>query len=269
MLRWVWTQLTSMRTALFLLLLMAIAAVPGSLFPQRPANPAVVTQYLKDHPGYGPMLDSFQLFDVYSSVWFSAIYILLFVSLIGCVLPRARAHWKALRSAPPRTPRRLSRLQEYGTLTLPAEAGVPPLEAIRSAAAVLKKRGYRVDVRDAEAAIPSLGAEGGLLKEVGNLLFHASLIGVLISVAVGGLFGYRGQKILIEGETFANTLVGYDAFTPRTHHDTQRCLRPIRQSTSTSTQNSSAWTELSEFFRVGLAGLLLRLAGYLAASSSS
>ncbi|APX00520.1 cytochrome c biogenesis protein ResB [Arthrobacter sp. QXT-31] len=219
MLRWMWTQLTSMRSALFLLLLMAIAAVPGSLFPQRPANAAVVTQYLKDHPDYGPLLDSFQLFDVYSSVWFSAIYILLFVSLIGCVLPRAHAHWKALRSAPPRTPRRLSRLPEYGTFTLPAGAGVPPREAIRSAAAVLKKRGYRVDVRDAEAAMPSLGAERGLLKEVGNLLFHTSLIGVLISVAVGGLFGYRGQKILVEGETFANTLVGYDAFTPGTNFD--------------------------------------------------
>lgn len=33
MLRWAWTQLTSMRTALFLLLLLAVAAVPGSLFP--------------------------------------------------------------------------------------------------------------------------------------------------------------------------------------------------------------------------------------------
>lgn len=33
MLRWAWTQLTSMRTELFLLLLLAVAAVPGSLFP--------------------------------------------------------------------------------------------------------------------------------------------------------------------------------------------------------------------------------------------
>ncbi|MFY9635082.1 MAG: cytochrome c biogenesis protein ResB, partial [Cellulosimicrobium cellulans] len=47
MLRWAWTQLTSMRTALFLLLMLAVVAVPGSLFPQRPANPAVVTQYIK------------------------------------------------------------------------------------------------------------------------------------------------------------------------------------------------------------------------------
>ena len=87
MLRWAWTQLTSMRTALFLLLLLAVAAVPGSLFPQRPANPSIVTQYIKDHPDYGKLLDSLQLYDVYSSAWFSAIYILLFISLIGCVVP--------------------------------------------------------------------------------------------------------------------------------------------------------------------------------------
>ncbi|MDN4646092.1 cytochrome c biogenesis protein ResB [Arthrobacter sp. PsM3] len=217
MLRWAWTQLTSMRTALFLLLLLAVAAVPGSLFPQRPANPAVVTQYIKDRPNYGKILDSLQLYDVYSSVWFSAIYILLFISLIGCVVPRATAHYKALRSQPPRTPQRLSRLPEYGTLVLPADAGIPASDAIQDAAMLLRKRGYRVDVRDADGATPSLGAERGFLREVGNLTFHMALIGVLVCVAVGGLFGFRGQKILVEGDTFVNTLVGYDNFAPGTN----------------------------------------------------
>jgi cytochrome c biogenesis protein len=214
MLRWSWTQLTSMRTALFLLLLLAVAAVPGSLFPQRPANPSIVTQYIKDNPSYGQLLDTLQLYDVYSSAWFSAIYLLLFISLIGCVVPRAIAHYKAMRSQPPRTPKRLSRLPEYGTLVIPAKAGIPASDAIRSAAGLLKKRGYRVEVRDDDGARPSLGAERGFLKEVGNLVFHTSLIGVLVSVAVGGLFGYSGQRILVEGDTFVNTLVGYDQFTP-------------------------------------------------------
>ncbi|MDQ6753003.1 MAG: cytochrome c biogenesis protein ResB [Actinomycetota bacterium] len=217
MLRWAWRQLTSMRTALFLLLLLAVAAVPGSLFPQRPANPAVVTKYLQDHPDTGPVLDWFKLFDVYSSPWFSAIYLLLFISLIGCVIPRAIAHFKAVRSQPPRTPRRLSRLPEYGTLEIPAERGIPAEQAIRDAAAALKSRGYRVDVRDADGDRPSAGAERGFLKEVGNLLFHTALIGVLISVAIGGLFGYDGQRVLVEGDTFVNTLVGYDTFNPGTN----------------------------------------------------
>ena len=162
MLRWAWTQLTSMRTALFLLLLLAVAAVPGSLFPQRPANPAIVTQYIKDHPDYGKILDSLQLYDVYSSAWFSAIYILLFISLIGCVIPRAIAHYKAMRSQPPRTPARLSRLPEYGTLVIPADAGIPASAAITDAAELLKKRGYRVDVRDRDGARPVLGCRARL-----------------------------------------------------------------------------------------------------------
>ncbi|WP_411374244.1 cytochrome c biogenesis protein ResB [Arthrobacter sp. MPF02] len=225
MLRWAWTQLTSMRTALFLLLLLAVAAVPGSLFPQRPANPAVVTQYIKDNPDYGQLLDALQLYDVYSSAWFSAIYLLLFISLIGCVVPRAIAHYKAMRSQPPRTPKRLSRLPEYGTLVIPADAGIPASDAIQSAAGVLRKRGYRVEVRDDDGARPSLGAERGFLKEVGNLVFHTSLIGVLISVAVGGLFGYSGQRILVEGDTFVNTLVGYDQFNPGTNFQSSQ-LQP-------------------------------------------
>ncbi|MFJ7751415.1 cytochrome c biogenesis protein ResB [Arthrobacter sp. NPDC097144] len=216
MIRWAWTQLTSMRTALFLLLLLAVAAVPGSLFPQRPANPAVVTQYLKDNPDTGPWLDRLQLFDVYSSVWFSAIYLLLFISLIGCVIPRARAHYRAMRSKPPRTPKRLSRLPEYGTLAIPAASGLTAASAVQEAAQMLRKRGYRVDVRDLDTDRPSVGAERGFAKEVGNLVFHTALIGVLFSIGVGGLFGYTGQKVVVEGESFVNTLVGYDSFTPGT-----------------------------------------------------
>ncbi|MUK03016.1 cytochrome c biogenesis protein ResB [Vibrio cholerae] len=221
MLRWVWRQLTSMRTALQLLLLLAVAAVPGSLFPQRRANPAVVTQYLKDNPDTGPWLDRLQMFDVFSSVWFSAIYLLLFTSLVGCVLPRTKAHLKALRSAPPRTPRRFARLPQHGTIVLnDGGAGTPapdPAAAVKEAAAILRKLRYRVDIRDLNTATPSVGAERGFMKEAGNLLFHTALIGVLVSVAIGGMFGYRGQKLIVEGEGFTNALIGYDSFSPGTN----------------------------------------------------
>ncbi|MBD4510290.1 cytochrome c biogenesis protein ResB, partial [Xanthomonas citri pv. citri] len=81
--------------ALVLLLLLAIAAVPGSLFPQRVQDPEAVTSYIEANPTIGPVLDTLQLFDVYQSYWFSAIYILLFISLVGCVIPRAIQHFKA------------------------------------------------------------------------------------------------------------------------------------------------------------------------------
>ena len=103
-LRWLWRQLTSMRTALILLLLLGVAAIPGSLFPQRTQNPLAVSDYFKSNPGTAKFLDQLQIFDVYSSPWFSSIYILLFVSLIGCVLPRSFEHAKGIRAKPSLTP---------------------------------------------------------------------------------------------------------------------------------------------------------------------
>ncbi|MGL3806927.1 cytochrome c biogenesis protein ResB [Paeniglutamicibacter sp. R2-26] len=217
MLRWAWAQLTSMRTALFLLLLLAVAAVPGSVFPQRAVNPEQVTAYLANNPTLGAWLDRFQLFDVFSSAWFSAIYLLLFISLIGCILPRVKKHAKALRTPPPRTPSRLNRLPQNGTFAIDtAEAsGIGNEQVIADAAKLLKKRGYRVEARPEEAN-PSVGAERGYSREIGNLLFHVSLVGILASVAVGGSFGYGGQRVLVEGETFVNSLVSYDSFKPGT-----------------------------------------------------
>ncbi|GAA1497039.1 cytochrome c biogenesis protein ResB [Paeniglutamicibacter kerguelensis] len=217
MLRWAWAQLTSMRTALFLLLLLAVAAVPGSVFPQRAVNPEQVAAYLTNKPTLGAWLDRFQLFDVFSSAWFSAIYLLLFISLIGCILPRVKKHAKALRTPPPRTPSRLNRLPQNGTIEIESAetSGISNEQIIADAAKLLKKRGYRAEARP-EGASPSVGAERGYSREVGNLLFHISLVGILASVAVGGSFGYSGQRVLVEGETFVNSLVSYDSFKPGT-----------------------------------------------------
>lgn len=222
MARWAWRQLTKMSTALVLLLLLAIAAVPGSLFPQRVQDPDAVTSYIEANPTMGPWLDRLQLFDVFSSYWFSAIYLLLFISLVGCVLPRAVQHFKAWRSKPPRTPRRISRLPQYRKVMLGGRDGAAapsPDDAVEQAAAALKKRGYRVQTQDLGSAAPSVAAERGMLKEVGNILFHVALLGVLVSVAIGALFGYKGQKIIVEGESFVNTLVDYDSFNPGTNFD--------------------------------------------------
>lgn len=218
MLRWAWTQLTSMRTALMLLLLLAVAAVPGSIWPQRVQDAFAVDTWIEENPTVGPILDFLQFFDVYSSVWFSAIYLLLFISLIGCILPRTRKHWQHMRSAPPRTPRRLEKLPEYGALELESKAAGDDADApapevvLEDARRILKKRGYRTDMREG-----SIGAEKGYTKEVGNLLFHISLVGVLVFVALGAMFSYRGQKIIMEDEGFVNALVAYDNFYPGTY----------------------------------------------------
>ncbi|QWT24336.1 cytochrome c biogenesis protein ResB [Subtercola sp. PAMC28395] len=219
-LRWFWRQLTSMRTALFLLLLLAFAAVPGSLVPQRAADPNGVTQYFADNPSLAPFLDKLQAFDVYTSVWFSSIYLLLFISLVGCVIPRAKHHFDALRAKPPRTPRNLARLGGFQKRELAAESGTSAVQAIEVARRQLRKSGYRVVVfadagADGSTDTASVSAERGYARETGNLVFHAALVGILMTVGVGGGFGFAGQRTLVEGGgTFVNTLSAFDTFNP-------------------------------------------------------
>lgn len=223
-LRFAWRQLTSMRTALLLLLLLAIAAIPGSLVPQRSSDPNGVVQYFTDNPDLAPVLDSFQMFDVYTSVWFSAIYLLLFVSLIGCIVPRTKHHFQALRARPPKTPARLERLPAHTERAL-TEAEIPEA-AIERAAADLKKAGYRVERYDVRGA-PSVSGERGYLRETGNLVFHAALVGVLVAVGIGGGFGFQGQRVIVEGQSFVNTLAAYDSFNPGRFFD-DTSLTPYR-----------------------------------------
>ena len=60
-----WRQLTSMRTALVLLFLLAIAAIPGALLPQRNLNIQAVDSYIAARPVLGPVMDTLELFDVF------------------------------------------------------------------------------------------------------------------------------------------------------------------------------------------------------------
>src|SRR5690625_66247 len=141
-----------MRTALMLLLLLALAAVPGSLFPQRRAGEGIVDTWIDDNPTLGPILDALGMFDVYTTPWFSAVYLLLMVSLVGCLWPRSRQHLKSLRQPPARTPRNLQRLPEYGQLVLEAD-GPTPDQALVDAERILKKAGYRTELRDGSVEI--------------------------------------------------------------------------------------------------------------------
>lgn len=201
--RWFWRQLTSMRVALLLLLLLAVGSIPGSLIPQSGTDATKVAEFVKDNPTLGDIYEKLGLFHVYSSVWFSAIYILLFVSLVGCIIPRTWQFVGQLRGRPPGAPRRLTRLPAYTTWRTRAE----PEQVREAALTLLKKRRFR-----AHLAGDAVAAEKGYLREIGNLAFHIALIVMLTAFAWGQLFRTEGNKLVVEGDGFSNTLTQYDDF---------------------------------------------------------
>lgn len=189
-----WRALTSMGTALVLLCLLALGAIPGALLPQRSLNAGKVDEYLAAHPTIGPWLNRLQAFDVFSSFWFTAIYVLLFISLVGCLTPRMVEHARGLRAKPVAAPRNLARLPKHASsrLTLADEAD---LNAVANRVAG-RLHGWRTAIRHEGDAV-EVSAEKGYLREFGNIVFHFSLLGLLVAVAVGKLFGYEGNVIVI------------------------------------------------------------------------
>jgi cytochrome c biogenesis protein len=183
------------------------------MLPQEGTNPAGVQQYYESHPALAPLLNHLGLFNVFGAPWFAGIYLLLFASLVGCVVPRTFRLAGSARTLPPRAPRHLTRLPRsavYGT-------ALPPAQAVQVAAQVLSGHGFRLRKSAEDGDLPDgpwLSAEKGYLREAGNLLFHLALLGVLVSVALGGLFGYKADRLLVEGSSFTDTQSGLDEFYP-------------------------------------------------------
>ncbi len=248
-LRWAWYSLTSMRTALILLFLLALASVPGSILPQRGgSDPLRVSDYYAKHPTLAPILDHLGLFNVFGSAWFAAIYLLLFISLAGCVLPRSRRHLRAMRLRPPAAPRNISRLP----VSTSWHTDQSPDDALGRAHELLRRKHFRADRADnvdsradradnvdsradradnvdfrADRAdtvdsradrgtgpTSSVNAEKGHLRETGNLLFHVSLLVVLVGIALTSVFGFTGSALVKEHDGFTDTTIDYDSFSP-------------------------------------------------------
>jgi cytochrome c biogenesis protein len=144
-------------------------------------------------------MDRFYLFDVYGSPWFSAIYILLFISLIGCVVPRSWHYFREIFKAPTSAPSSLSAMEGFQVVD----------GELSSAEHWLKSKHFRI-VREGN----SIAAEKGYIRETGNLVFHLSLIVVLLGIAGSSVFGMRGEAIVNVGERFINTPTSYDNLTP-------------------------------------------------------
>ena len=141
------------------------------------------------------------MFDVFSSTWFAAIYLLLFISLVGCLVPRTRLHVRALRSRPPKVPRSLARLPVSESWQATDGQVLDRCEDVL--------RGWRTVRRDNE-----LSAEKGYLRETGNLVFHLSLVLLLIGIAIGAFRGFKGMVLVVEGHGFSNTVALFDDVQP-------------------------------------------------------
>src|SRR6266545_2052099 len=127
-----------------------------------------------------------------------------------------RQAWREFRSmrtalglllARPHPPRpQLDRYRNYASFHTDAS----PERAVELTSQTLKRHRFRL----ATHGRGELSAEKGFLREAASLLFHVSFLVLLVGLAYGKGFGYRGQATVVEGETWADARINYDAFTP-------------------------------------------------------
>jgi cytochrome c biogenesis protein len=190
-----------MRTAIILLFVLAAGASVGSLFPQRPVNEFKVNDWIANHPSWSRLAEWFGLFDVYGSWWFTAIYVLLLVSVVGCIVPRYAAFVRQIRSKP-RTDGVPAGMPQRHEALVP----MPPDRALAEAGRALERRRFRL-VRDGT----TIAGEKGHLREFGSIIFHSAFLLLLVGIVIGKGFGFSGQVAVVEGERFTDTHVAYDS----------------------------------------------------------
>jgi cytochrome c biogenesis protein len=202
----VWRSLRSMRTALGLLLILALASVAGSLVPQVGTSDARIAAMFRDHPLRAQLYDRIGLFDVFGSWWFTLIYALLLVSLVACLVPRTRAMIRNLR-ARPQPARELETMRHFVVRAVPE----PPELAIANARSLLRRRLFRVRASDGrQGGAAWVAADKGLAREAGSLLFHWSFLLILLGVVWGKGTGFTGQAVVVEGQTWTEAHASYD-----------------------------------------------------------
>ncbi|MGH2663119.1 MAG: cytochrome c biogenesis protein ResB [Actinomycetota bacterium] len=203
--RAVWRSLRSMRTALILLLVVAMASVFGSLIPQAPISLRAVTDLYREHPLLARIYEAAGLFDVYGSWWFTLAYVLTLISLASCLIPRTRTLVRGLGQRP-QSIRELEGMRHFAEGLVP----VAPEEALARSRRVLRRRRFRVSPGE-----PGLAAEKGAAREGGSLVFHWSVFLLLVGVMYGKGFGFTGQATVVEGDTWTEARASYD-FPPQT-----------------------------------------------------
>ncbi len=207
-----WRIFTSMRTALVLMLTLAVLALIGAILVQAPgglqSDPQAYAAWLDAlRPKYGgwvPIIDRLGFFSVFQSLWFKAILVGLTTSILACSVNRFRALWHT--AVHPRT--RMADtfyVRAPHRAVLEAGAGV---EARSATIQALRARHFRtVTAEDGDAL--HVYADRFRWAPFGTLIAHLSLVLILVGALMGSLFGFRngdfaapvGTKVDVGGGT--------------------------------------------------------------------
>ncbi len=196
----VWDMFSSLRLTIFLLILLAVTSVLGTIILQN----GTPQQYLAEYgPNLARILDFFGLFDMYHSWWFLAILALLVLNLVFCSLKRLPSVWRQVFH--PRADLSLSGIEAQPCTKAfqAAEKGKELGEQIEKGIHRLYGKAMRIE--DSRRLL--LYFDRGRYGRLGVYVAHLSVIIILVGGMVGSVFGFKGVLRIVEGETVDRILL--------------------------------------------------------------
>jgi cytochrome c biogenesis protein len=188
-----WKAFSSIKLTLFLLILLAVASIFGTLIPQQESAMRFAENL---SPTLVRILESMQLFDMYHSWWFRFIIGALAVNLIVCSLDRFPSSLKRFRSTPGAD-------REKPFEDLPEDRSFPVKTAFEPASNLvgdLLKKNYGKVERKEKGEATFYFVQKGRLTHFGVYLVHLSVLLILIGGIAGSLFGFQAFVNIPEGE---------------------------------------------------------------------
>lgn len=187
--------LSSVKTGVFLLILVVIAAAIGTFILQRPTSEADVIERTYS-PATLQWLDRLGFTDVFHSWWFATLMSLVAVSIVLVSIDRFPRAWKVLT-------RPYQETDSHFRAVLPAQEKFPVVDragALNVAERAFRKVGLKPN-RVGPGKEPSLYAERNRYSVLAVYVIHASLLMIFLGGIIDAIYGYKGFLMLNKGQS--------------------------------------------------------------------
>lgn len=199
---------SSMRFAISLLTLIAIASMIGTVLKQGEPMPNYVNQF---GPFWFDIFDKFSLYSVYTAWWFLLIMTVLVTSTSLCVIRNAPKMVKDMRSW--RENVREQSLRNFHHKT-EWQAALPRAALVQQTVARLIDAGYKAKIVEKEHAT-LIAAKQGAANKWGYIFAHSAIVIILVGGALDSGMPIRLQQWFLGKTPFAGS--GVIADIPEQH----------------------------------------------------
>ena len=198
--RAVWRLFTNVKFAVALVALAVLASLLGIALPQLPAemrgNPPARSAWLEsqreDFGWLTGALDGLDLFEVFHSPWFLALWCVIVAAVTVCTVSRFPPTWRSVRRPPLRVGARYFETARHRA-SFTHRGGAEAVEGL------LRRRRYTVTRTHADEDSTELFAERFPWTQYATFVSHLALLMLLIGGLLTNLAGFQRTLALAEG----------------------------------------------------------------------